>query len=149
MGEKSIKRTNSLGTYLGNSSFEERQACKHWIAFDWIRSCFAAISCLAVETSALAPHVKWTLTPGLCWTDHSKQISWFVGEQYEVPQGFLLCYSCQLQTLAIGYNILPPKKPESEVLCLHFHSMLQNSVLKICILRIERCDDKNVYWLTL
>lgn len=28
-GEKSIKRTNSLGAYLGNSSFKERQACKY------------------------------------------------------------------------------------------------------------------------
>lgn len=150
MGEKSIKRTNSLGTYLGNSSFEERQACKHWIAFDWIKYCFACKKLFGCgEQCPCSPHEVNPHSWSLCWTDHSKQISWFVGEQCGVPQGFLLCYSCQLQTLAIGYNILPLKKPESEVLCLYFHSMLQNSVVKICILRIERCDDKNVYWLTL
>lgn len=73
VGEKSIKRTNSSETYLGNSSFEERQACKYWNAFYWIKYCSAARSCLTVETS----------------------------------------------------------------------------LFKTCIFRIERCDDKNVYWLTL
>lgn len=36
---------------------------------------------------------------------------------------------------------------KSEVVCLHFQSVLQNFVLKICILWIKRCDDKDVYWL--
>lgn len=88
----------------------------------------------------------WSL---LCWTDYSKQIPWFMREQCGVPMGFLLYCSCQLQTSVIGYNVLPLKKPESEVLCLHFQSVLQNSVVKTYILRIERCGDKNVYWLTL